>query len=475
MEKNNTEKEEFKTIQSFRTESNYMKRQNKTQNFQLQNVVVYSKKIKNKHMETITKFFTRDRMLLETPPNLNKYNNMKLLPKNNKKEVTIEKEKLLNQLIITKKEMDKINNEFKEYKDFYNQLQESNLTFKTIIEKILKIKETDYFEDIDENILIISNKKKDKKLNAFKRQILDYEKSIEKQEKILAEAKSEKKTNDFYEINKLLDDKNLELENLVSKNKKLQMSKHKKNEEINYYYNTIKDMSENFIKMEENIKLNEKKLYKVEDELYNLENEKEEIIKKLNSLVEESINVELNNEQKKKEMKSLTKEYEKIKDILKEKEKDDNEINNVLNKIESIKKTIEKNNNKINMLNYYNNELKNDLSIMQTEYTKLNERFKLGKKLNIEKYEKEKKLIKEEILKNKAECDEIKNENKENIFLTIPEKKMNINDNNNLMKEIERLKKELEEKQKEKTDKEKELIDIKNEYNSLQKESKPDN
>ena len=474
MEKNNTEKEEFKTIQSFRTESSYIKSQNKAKNFQLQNMISYSKKLKNKNMATITKLFTRDRMLLETPPNLTKYNNMKLVAKNNKKGETIEKEKLLNQLIITKKEMDKINNEFKEYKDFYNQLQESNLTFKVIIEKILKIKETDYFEDIDENILIISNNKKDKKLNAFKRQILNYEKSIEKQEKILAETKMEKKTNDFYEKNKLLDEKNLELENLILKNKKLQMSKHGKNEDINFYYNTIKDMRENFTKMEDNIKLNEKKQNKVEDEIYNLENEKEEIIKKLNSLVEESINVELNNEQKKKEMKSLTKEYEKIKDVLKEKEKDDNEINNILNKIENTKKAIEKNNNKINMLNYDNNELKNDLSIMQTEYNKLNEKFKLGKKLNMEKCEKEKKLIKEEILKNKAKCDEIKNENKEIIFITIPEKNVNIKDDSNLLKEIERLKKELEEKQKEKCEKEKELIKIKDQYNSLQKEIKPD-
>ena len=474
MEINNTEKEEFKTIQSFRTESSYIKSPNKTQNFQLQNMISYSKKLKTKNMATITKFFNMDRMLLETPPNLTKYNNMKLVSKNSKKGETIEKEKLLNQLIITKMEMEKINNELKEYKDFYHQLQESNLTFKVVIEKILKIKETDYFEDIDENIFIISNKKKDKKLNAFKRQILDYEKSIEKQEKILSETKMEKKTNDFFEINKLLDEKNFELENLVSKNKKLQISKHEINEEINYYYNTIKDLREKFTKMEENIKLNEKKQNKVEDEIYNLEDEKEKIIKKLNSLVEESINVELNNEKKKDEMKLLSKEYEKIKDILKEKEKDDNEIDIISNKTENIKKIIEKNKNKINMLNYGNDDLKNDLNIMQTEYNKLNEKFKLGKKLNLEKYEKEKKIIKEEILKYKSKCDEIKNEKKENIFLTVPEKNVNIKDNN-LLKEIEKLKKELEEKQKEKSAREIELDKIKNEYNSLQKEIKPEN
>ena len=68
-------------------------------------------------------------------------------------------------------------------------------------------------------------KKTKMKKTQVKKQIINYEKIIEKQEKKLTEVKKEKKTNDFYEKNNLIDDKNRELEDLVSKNKKLQMKK----------------------------------------------------------------------------------------------------------------------------------------------------------------------------------------------------------------------------------------------------------
>ena len=475
MEKNYTEKEEFKTIQSNPTELNLRTNPYKTQDFQFKNRIDYSKKINTKNMATITKFFSKDKMLIETSLYRHDYNILNKIPKKNKKFDTVEKEKLLNQLIISKKDLDKINNDLKEYKKFYHQLQETNLTFKVIIERLLKINQPENSLDNIE-YTISEDKKLEKKLSPFKKQLINYEKSIERQERILTETKKEKKINSFYEINNLLDEKNQELENLISQNKKLQMSKHAKYEQINYYYNTIQDLRDNFTKMDGHLKINEKKINNIDDDIYNLETEKETIIKKLNVIIEESVNIDLNNEHKKKELKSIKKKYERQKQIEKDKEKDDNDLINILNKIENMKKIIEKNNNKINMINYDNDEMENDTYIMQAENDKLIDKYKQAQKdINIlNKYEKEIKLIKDEISKIKEKKNEIKienNTNNENTFFVTLQKDVpnedKIDANFIINEDVEKLKNELEEKQKEKSFKEKELKEIKNVYNSL--------
>ena len=475
MEKNYTEKEEFKTIQSNQTELNFGPNPYKTQTYLFKNKIDYSKKINTKNMATITKFFSKDKMLLETSLYRHDYNISNKIQKKNKKFNTVEKEKVLNQIILSKKDLDKINNDLKEYKKFYHQLQETNLTFKVIIERLLKINQLDNSLDNIE-YTISENKKLEKKLSPFKKQLINYEKSIERQERILTETKKEKKINNFYEINNLLDEKNQELENLISQNKKLQMSKHAKYEQINYYYNTIQDLRDNYTKMDGHLKINEKKLNNCDDEIYNLETEKEQIIKKLNVIIEESVNIDLSNEHKKKELNSIKKKYERQKNIEKNKEKDENELINILNKIENMKKIIEKNNNKINMINYDNGEMENDIYIMQAENDKLIDKYKQAQKdINtLNKYEKEIKLIKEQITKIKVKKNEIKIDNSANnddtFFVTLQKdvpKEEKIDENSIIIEDIEKLKNELEEKQKEKALKEKELEEIKNEYNSL--------
>ena len=475
MEKNYTEKEEFKTIQSNQTELNLGPNPYKTQTYLFKNKIDYSKKINTKNMATITKFFSKDKMLLETSLYRHDYNISNKIQKKNKKFNTVEKEKVLNQIILSKKDLDKINNDLKEYKKFYHQLQETNLTFKVIIERLLKINQLDNSLDNIE-YTISENKKLEKKLSPFKKQLINYEKSIERQERILTETKKEKKINNFYEINNLLDEKNQELENLISQNKKLQMSKHAKYEQINYYYNTIQDLRDNYTKMDGHLKINEKKLNNCDDEIYNLETEKEQIIKKLNVIIEESVNIDLSNEHKKKEFNSIKKKYQRQKNIEKNKEKDENELINILNKIENMKKIIEKNNNKINMINYDNDEMENDIYIMQAENDKLIDKYKQAQKdINtLNKYEKEIKLIKEQITKIKEKKNEIKIDNSANnddtFFVTLQKdvpKEEKIDENSIIIEDVEKLKNELEEKQKEKALKEKELEEIKNEYNSL--------
>ena len=475
MEKNYTEKEEFKTIQSNQTELNFGPNPYKTQTYLFKNKIDYSKKINTKNMATITKFFSKDKMLLETSLYRHDYNISNKIQKKNKKFDTVEKEKILNQIILSKKDLDKINNDLKEYKKFYHQLQETNLTFKVIIERLLKINQLDNSLDNIE-YTISENKKLEKKLSPFKKQLINYEKSIERQERILTETKKEKKINNFYEINNLLDEKNQELENLISQNKKLQMSKHAKYEQINYYYNTIQDLRDNYTKMDGHLKINEKKLNNCDDEIYDLETEKEQIIKKLNVIIEESVNIDLSNEHKKKELNSIKKKYERQKNIEKNKEKDENELINILNKIENMKKIIEKNNNKINMINYDNDEMENDIYIMQVENDKLIDKYKQAQKeINtLNKYEKEIKLIKEQITKIKEKKNEIKIDNSANnddtFFVTLQKdvpKEEKIDENSIIIEDVEKLKNELEQKQKEKALKEKELEEIKNEYNSL--------
>ena len=475
MEKNYTEKEEFKTIQSNQTELNLGPNPYKTQTYLFKNKIDYSKKINTKNMATITKFFSKDKMILETSLYRHDYNISNKIQKKNKKFDTVEKEKILNQIILSKKDLDKINNDLKEYKKFYHQLQETNLTFKVIIERLLKINQLDNSLDNIE-YTISENKKLEKKLSPFKKQLINYEKSIERQERILTETKKEKKINNFYEINNLLDEKNQELENLISQNKKLQMSKHAKYEQINYYYNTIQDLRDNYTKMDGHLKINEKKLNNCDDEIYDLETEKEQIIKKLNVIIEESVNIDLSNEHKKKELNSIKKKYERQKNIEKNKERDENELINILNKIENMKKIIEKNNNKINMINYDNDEMENDIYIMQAENDKLIDKYKQAQKeINtLNKYEKEIKLIKEQITKIKEKKNEIKIDNSANnddtFFVTLQKdvpKEEKIDENSIIIEDVEKLKNELEEKQKEKALKEKELEEIKNEYNSL--------
>ena len=475
MEKNHTEKEEFKTIQSNQTELNFGPNPYKTHSYLFKNKIDYSKKINTKNMATITKFFSKDKMLLETSLYRHDYNISNKIQKKNKKFDTVEKEKILNQIILSKKDLDKINNDLKEYKKFYHQLQETNLTFKVIIERLLKINQLDNSLDNIE-YTISENKKLEKKLSPFKKQLINYEKSIERQERILTETKKEKKINNFYEINNLLDEKNQELENLISQNKKLQMSKHAKYEQINYYYNTIQDLRDNYTKMDGHLKINKKKLNNCDDEIYDLETEKEQIIKKLNLIIEESVNIDLSNEHKKKELNSIKKKYERQKNIEKNKEKDENELINILNKIENMKKIIEKNNNKINMINYDNDEMENDIYIMQAENDKLIDKYKQAQKeINtLNKYEKEIKLIKEQITKIKEKKNEIKIDNSANnddtFFVTLQKdvpKEEKIDENSIIIEDVEKLKNELEEEQKEKALKEKELEEIKNEYNSL--------
>lgn len=146
----------------------------------------------------------------------------------------IEKEKIISQLLKEKTELDIKNREIIGLNNYYQKLQNNNLTYKLIIEKILNIN-NEIIED-NNNDNKIEKKGKDveiknnnnpksigeRKINDLKKQILNYNKTIDEKNKLLEQTKKEEKIKNFINLNKLLIEKNFELEHLVSNGKELQ-------------------------------------------------------------------------------------------------------------------------------------------------------------------------------------------------------------------------------------------------------------
>ena len=131
-----------------------------------------------------------------------------------------EKENVISQLLSEKNEKNKKKKELNDLRKKYKKLKDNNLTYKVKIEKILNIEDDGVEDDeMNNNDIYKEIKKINKKdkgvINALKRQILDYDKSIEEKNKILEETKKEERINNFININKLINEKNRELESLV--------------------------------------------------------------------------------------------------------------------------------------------------------------------------------------------------------------------------------------------------------------------
>ena len=215
------------------------KKSNSIDKINIKNRLEYSKRLQRKHFINIHKLFSKEKKYSITNGrdslfpifniNMSKNNSIRLKQTGNSyistipKEDQIEKEKIITQIFRIEDEINKKDEELNEYKDFYKQLQDNNLTFKAIIERLLNIEEG--IPVNNENIKEINKKKvDDKKINRLKLQIINYDKDIEEKEKFLDKTKNKKKINNFININKLLNEKNRELENLVLGSQKLQAS-----------------------------------------------------------------------------------------------------------------------------------------------------------------------------------------------------------------------------------------------------------
>ena len=390
-------------------------------------------------------------------------------------EYTNEKEKIISQLFSEKSECDKKNLELIELRNIYKRLKENNMTYKLIIEKILDIEDETEEDDNNNNDLYKEVKKINKKkkhiginlINFLKKQILEYDKTIEEKNKILEETKKEERITNFININKLLNAKNRELEFLVFGSQELQYFQCGMDNRVDFLNISIKKFKENIINLNDKLKLNEKLVKDNEDMIQKIIKEKEAIKNKIEKLEKEKRRVEEEKIKKKEILIKSINEYENMYEIEKDKEKIENNIERLVKQENIIKKTIEKNNTKIIISKKHNNSLENDLSIIEKQDENIRQYIK--NKQDIKTYEKEIKLMKEEIEKNKKIELEliIKNEEeKERIQREIEEfEKARIN----LINKINELNRELTEKTKLNTKKEEELTKTNKEYDDISK------
>lgn len=487
MENNYQIKEDQKNNQ---TEPSYKRKSNSIGKMISKNKLEYSKKLQKKHLINIHKILSREKNSISkfrdnqfplfNINNTKNNNSIRLKQSGNsymhtiQKEDLIEKEKLITQIFTIEDEINKKNEELNEYRDFYNQLQENNLTFKAIIERLLNIEEdTQVNNKVEDNKEPIIKKKLDeKKINILKLQIINYDKDIEKKEKFLEQTKNSKTINNFITMNKLLDEKNRELENLVSQSKKYQYSKHEMEKKIDFYFASIKGYRENYTKLQDILKINEKELKYSQTENERNEQEIEDYYNKIYKLEEELKILEESNSKKKEKFDKIKEEYDSNKTIEKEKESIDKDLDNINNKVYSIKKIMEKNNRNIIRIKYENEELNNDLSILKTESNKLNERAKQNQKdkQNLKNYEKEIQQTKEEITNNKIKLKKIlvkEQQDKEKFKKELEEfEKAKMG----LINKIKELTDELNQKTKENNIKEEELTKVNQEYNIVFKD-----
>jgi chromosome segregation ATPase len=491
MIKSNNISENEKNMQ---TEPNEKIKYNSINKFIIRNKLEYKRPKKNK---TFVKNFSKNK---ESIANIKKshFPFLKLNSKNSNTSLTskdswysdmlstkienqTEKEIIISEIFKLQSEIYDKDEELKKYNKIYRKLEEHNMTFKVILERILnaggeKENENQNIDNdnnnnaIDENTK--TNKLRQRQISMLKLQVENYDKTIEEKEKILDETKKGKKINNFIIINSLINKKNKELENLITNSQKLQYSQHGIDKRIDFLISSIKKFKQYNSKLEQKLKINEKddKYYKDEYEIGI--KEIENYNSKISKLENELKILEDQNLNKKQRLNEIIKVYEKDKDLEEEEEIINNNLDNINIKVESIKKIIEKNKTKINIIKVENQVFENDLNIYKQESDKINERFKINQmnKQNMKIYEKEKEKIKEEIAKNKLEYEKVL--------------KQNIEDEERIKKEIEEFEKakislinkinELNRELKEKTEKniiiEEQLTKVNQKYNNIIKD-----
>ena len=491
MIKSNNISENEKNMQ---TEPNEKIKYNSINKFIIRNKLEYKRPKKNK---TFVKNFSKNK---ESIANIKKshFPFLKLNSKNSNTSLTskdswysdmlstkienqTEKEIIISEIFKLQSEIYDKDEELKKYNKIYRKLEEHNMTFKVILERILNaggekenanqnIDNDNNNNAIDENTK--TNKLRQRQISMLKLQVENYDKTIEEKEKILDETKKGKKINNFIIINSLINKKNKELENLITNSQKLQYSQHGIDKRIDFLISSIKKFKQYNSKLEQKLKINEKddKYYKDEYEIGI--KEIENYNSKISKLGNELKILEDQNLNKKQRLNEIIKVYEKGKDLEEEEEIINNNLDNINIKVENIKKIIEKNKTKINIIKVENQVFENDLNIYKQESDKINERFKINQmnKQNMKIYEKEKEKIKEEIAKNKLEYEKVL--------------KQNIEDEERIKKEIEEFEKakiglinkinELNRELREKTEKnyiiEDQLTKVNQKYNDIIKD-----
>ena len=395
------------------------------------------------------------------------YNTIKI-----KNQESNEKEKVILDLLRLKKEIDEKNQELNLLKNEYNKLQDNNLTYQTIIEKILLIIEGNNEKTKENDLKFVKSSLNKKKINMLKLQIVNYDKKIEKQKSVLNEAKKEKKITNFINVNKLINNKNQELEKLVLESQQIQKFHNNMDNMVDFYNYSIKKYKDINLGLKVKIEINKRQKKFKEKQIETIKNEILETKEKIDKFEKELNSLEQNNINKKDELKNLINEYEKNKDLKEEKKKYENKINNFNFLDNEFKLILERNERKINKIKNNNINMENKLPILKEEIEKLKEKEKqkeIGKR-NIKDYEKKIKEVKEDIEKNKKEASRRQLKEKTEKEIIKKEIKEFEKAKINLINKIKELNKELEEKTKESTKKEKELERTNQEYNIIIKQ-----
>ena len=477
---------------SIKTESNYKIKHNKKQ----RNVekIIYSKKITFEKylLKKNIKISNNNKKKSNPKFSYNKRYNFPLITINNKikrkekktdliisyniMDIQIqeqnEKEKIIEQLLCLKDDMEEQNLQLNLLKFYYNKLFDANLTNKAIIEKILNINDNknDNNNNTEPNNEILNSGKKsskEKKINLLKIQIANYDKNIEKQNEILNEEKKEKNINLFLNMNKLINHKNKELETLVLDGKKCQNIYNDIDNKYDFFNKSIKTFNDINFKLKLKLEMNKKKNKINDEQIVKIKKEIEEVKDNLDKLEKELFFIEQSNKERKEQKEILKNKFEENAELKKEKGKYYDELNNFYKKNEDLRKIIEKNGRIINIIKKDNKNNEIRISILKEENIKIKEKeSKIEKNIFLMKnFEKEFESIKEKFEKNKnKEKQRISEEKKEKERIKKEIEEFEIA-KIGLINKINELNKELDNKTKEQALKEKELEETKLEYN----------
>jgi hypothetical protein len=402
--------------------------------------------------------------------------------------LVIDKEGLLMQILQSRKEVEIMENEIYKLKKRRKKLEQKFLANKLIIEGILDIKDendTDNhnninatFKYINENIndKIETDNDKDKEnnnkfyseinktesntfynksifnsnyvINSLKKQIINCDQNIKNKDEIMESKINHDRVNKFLDLNSIIEQKNRELEQLVSKSQALQYIILDIETRIEYFAVKTKNYIDNTNKLNEKLKNNWLIILKNEKQINSLNLEKEEILKKIKKLEDTEKDMNAIICQKKEKKKNVDDELKTVEDVILEKSKNEKQFTDIDKQEIIIKKSINKNENII--IN-----ITSDIKYSEKKIEKyLNERNNLIAKSNIPK------KIRDKLKQYDNEINNIKKEIKDNKKLVNEHDKTK----SQLIKKINELSEELKNKNERNLKIEEDLNQIKNKY-----------
>ena len=277
----------------------------------------------------------------------------------------VEDEELYPEIKIVKKEIRNLNKELKNLRNEYYIMEEQNLTYKYMIEKILNSKQNQVInnnendndeegenyikekimereEEIKNNEKIEndqgvkkkkSKKKKPKsdadiKISVLKKQNSSYDDTLHKNDILLEELRKNEKSIQYQTLIYSINAKNDELSENLSKNEKLNQSLIEYETKIKYYMLKAQKFNNEIYKMSKEIEENGKIIEKFNEDIKEYKSKKESLNKKQNIMEEEIKDNKKRKEEFDSECKDLDKEIESNQSISKEKKSNENFLNN---------------------------------------------------------------------------------------------------------------------------------------------------